>query len=205
MAGFTKLFSSIVTSSIWSEDDKTRIMWITMLASADARGHVDGAIPGMAAIARMSLLDAEQAIARLSAPDPYSRTADQEGRRIIAEPGGWRVVNYAAYREKRDPEKRREQNRDAKRRQRQTSAKCQPMSAISQPRSAQAEAEAEKSTKNPLLPPPSGSERVEGVEIDPNGYPHLGEEWLANHETPPEALAAMDRKYGPTKEAGDGQ
>jgi hypothetical protein len=43
------------------------------------------------------------------------------------------------------------------------------------------------------------------VEIDPDGYPHLGDEWLANHETPPEAMAAMDRKYGPAKEEGDGQ
>jgi hypothetical protein len=100
MAGFTKLFSSIVTSSIWSEDDKTRIMWVTMLATADADGHVDGAIPGMAAVARMTVEDAERAIAKLEAPDPYSRTADHEGRRIERAPGGWKILNYQQYRQR---------------------------------------------------------------------------------------------------------
>ena len=92
--GFTKLFSSIVTSSIWSEDDKTRIMWITMLAMADAQGRVDGAVPGMADMARMSVADAEEAIGKLCGPDPYSRTADHEGRRLRAIPGGWEVLAW---------------------------------------------------------------------------------------------------------------
>ena len=42
--GFTKLFNTIVTSTIWQEDDKTRIVWITMLAIADASGIVGASI-----------------------------------------------------------------------------------------------------------------------------------------------------------------
>ena len=103
MAGYTKLFSTIVTSSIWSADDKTRLMWITMLAVSDARGHVDGSIPGMAAIARMSISDAERAIKALLSPDPYSRTKDNDGRRIEEEEGGWRILNYEKYRNKGGP------------------------------------------------------------------------------------------------------
>ncbi len=32
---YTKLFHSIVTSTIWRETDPTRIVWITMLALAE--------------------------------------------------------------------------------------------------------------------------------------------------------------------------
>jgi hypothetical protein len=113
---FTKLFSSIITSSIWSEDDKIRLMWITMLATADSTGFVAGSIPGMAAIARMSLQDAEKSIAALCAPDPYSRSKDYGGCRLMEIDGGWMILNYLKYRQKRDPERRREQNRKAQER-----------------------------------------------------------------------------------------
>jgi len=142
-SGFTKLFNSIITSSIWSEDDKVRLMWITMLASTDANGYVTGSIPGMAAIARMSLQEAEQSIAALCSPDPYSRSKELEGRRLIEADGGWLIVNYGKYRQRRDPEKRREQNREAKRRQREKKSGCQQDVSQCQPKSAQAEAEAE--------------------------------------------------------------
>ena len=113
MTGWTKLYESIVRSSVWSEDDKTRIMWITMLASADWYGHVTGSIPGMAAIARMSVSDAETAIENLCGPDPYSQTPDKQGARLTIADGGWDVVNHKKYREAPDPDKRREQNRKA--------------------------------------------------------------------------------------------
>ena len=133
MSGWTKLFNTIITSSVWSEDDKTRIMWVTMLASSDATGHVSGSIPGMAAIARMSLEDAERTIKSLCSADPYSRSKECEGRRLLEVDGGWQIVNYVKYRQQRDLDKRQGQNREAKRRQRQRgnqmSAKCQPMSA----------------------------------------------------------------------------
>ena len=90
--GFTKLFSSIVMSSIWSEDDKTRIMWVTMLAMADAQGHVEASVPGLAYTARVSLEDCERALGILSSPDPYSRTKEAEGRRIRVVDGGWSIL-----------------------------------------------------------------------------------------------------------------
>ena len=117
-SGFTKLYNQIITSSIWSEDDKVRIMWITMLAAADAKGYVSGTIPGMAAIARMNLQDAERSIEVLCSPDKYSRSSENEGRRIEPVDGGWIILNYAKYRAKRDPEIRRKQNREAQARYR---------------------------------------------------------------------------------------
>ncbi len=100
MAGFTKLFSTIVTSSIWGEDNVTLRVWITMLSQSDANGVVGGSIPGFAHLARVTIPEMESALERLSAPDPYSRTPDQEGRRIESVPGGWRILNYLAYRER---------------------------------------------------------------------------------------------------------
>ena len=44
---YTKLFSEIVTSTIWSEDDKTRILWITMLATSDQHGEVMAKLAGL--------------------------------------------------------------------------------------------------------------------------------------------------------------
>ena len=98
MAGFTKLFSSILTSTVWQEDDPTRLLWITMLAAADARGIVEASIPGLAALARIRLPECETSLNKLSQPDPYSRTQEHEGRRIDKVTGGWKILNYAYYR-----------------------------------------------------------------------------------------------------------
>lgn len=96
--GYAKLSSSITTSSIWCEDDRTFKLWIGMLANADARGHVDGSVPGLARMLGCSIQETETSLEKLLAPDPYSRTSDHEGRRLIVEPGGWFVVNYGLYR-----------------------------------------------------------------------------------------------------------
>jgi hypothetical protein len=106
--GFTKLFNTIVTSTIWQEDDKTRIVWITMLAIADAFGNVFAAIPGLASVANVSIEAAERAVSNLLAPDQYSRTKDFEGRRIEEIDGGWHILNYGKYRKMMDEEERRE-------------------------------------------------------------------------------------------------
>jgi hypothetical protein len=99
MAGYTKLFSSIVSSTVWCEDDQTFRVWIWMLATADTDGHVEGSIPALARITNYSIQEVEHAIARLSSPDAYSRTKEHEGRRIEEIPGGWRILNFPRYRE----------------------------------------------------------------------------------------------------------
>lgn len=106
--GFTKLFNTIVTSTIWQEDDKTRIVWITMLAISDADGIVSASIPGLASVSNVSVEAAEKAIKNLESPDKYSRTKDFEGRRIEAVDGGWRILNYVKYRRMLTEEERRE-------------------------------------------------------------------------------------------------
>lgn len=108
---FTKLFSSITESTIWTEPDTVRLVWITMLAMADSRGRVWASIPGLANRARVSVEDCESAINRFMSPDKYSRTPDFEGRRLEIIDGGWRLLNHSKYRAIRDEEAIKEAKR----------------------------------------------------------------------------------------------
>ncbi len=98
--GFTKLFSSIITSTIWMEDNPTRIVWVGLLALANANGVIEGSIPGLANVCRVSTDESRRAIEIFLNPDPYSRNADNDGRRIVPHPGGWQILNYKAYRDR---------------------------------------------------------------------------------------------------------
>ena len=119
MSGFTKLFESILDSTIWLAPDQTRIVWITMLAMADRNGIVEGSVPGLANRAHVSLEAAQAALEAFQKPDPFSRTQEFEGRRITPTQGGWVILNYSEYRKKRDEEDRRDQCAQAKARQRE--------------------------------------------------------------------------------------
>jgi len=98
MGGYTKLYSDILTSSVWNEDNETRIVWITLLALAGYTGYVHCAMPSLALLSRVELSDCEKAIATLKAPDKYSRTSEYEGRRIEDVEGGWNILNYEKHR-----------------------------------------------------------------------------------------------------------
>ncbi len=111
MAGFTKLFGSLLASTVWRENDKVRIVWITLLAMADQRGVAEGSIPGIADLARVSIKDCEAALGRLQEPDKYSRSPEHGGRRIEPVDGGFRVLNHARYRAKLSEDERREYRR----------------------------------------------------------------------------------------------
>jgi len=95
---YTKLFNSIVTSTIWLETDRTRIVWITMLALADQNGEVQASIPGLAHVAGVPVEDCRTALAKFLGPDPDSRTRDDEGQRIEEIEGGWVLLNHGKYR-----------------------------------------------------------------------------------------------------------
>jgi len=122
MPNYTKLFNSIVTSTIWTEDDKTRIVWITMLAIADQNGEVQASIPGLARLAAVSISDAEIAISKFLGPDPYSRTPENDGRRIAKIDGGWELLNHAKYRRMASLAEAKEANSERQRRHRERNA-----------------------------------------------------------------------------------
>jgi hypothetical protein len=159
MPGFTKLFGSIITSSIWCQDDVVLRVWIAMLALCDATGVVEGTVPGFANLARVTVPKLIKALAILTNPDPHSRTKDLEGRRLVEIPGGWQIVNYVAY---RDRAQGKEGSRAPYLRQYRLRKKC---IAIPPPVSGNTEAEGEgegegektrsSSSKEELTPTPS--------------------------------------------------
>lgn len=108
---YIKLFSTIATSTIWSEPLPTRVVWITMLAVSGRNGEVLASIPGLARLANVTLPECEAALQTLLSPDPYSRTEDHEGRRIEKIDGGWRLLNFAKYRERMSQDEKRERQR----------------------------------------------------------------------------------------------
>jgi hypothetical protein len=155
LSGFTKLFSSIVTSSLWGESESTRVVFVTMLALADRFGVVEGSVGGLARAANVSREATERALETLAAPDPDDRSGVAEGRRIEAVQGGWRILNYLAYREKGRNEDRRDYFREKKRAQR-SAAKLSTLSTDVHtiPPIAEADADAEEKQRGAIAPLP---------------------------------------------------
>jgi hypothetical protein len=122
MPNYIKLFDSILTSGIWGADDKTRIVWITMLVMADKNGEVHASIPGLARIAGVDVEAARSAIQLLSSPDPDSREKAHEGRRIEEIEGGWEILNHSKYRAMASKEESKNSNAERQRRHRQRNA-----------------------------------------------------------------------------------
>jgi len=180
MAGYTKLFSTILASTIWREDDKTRLVWITLLAMSDKNGVAEGSIPGLADLARVTLEECESALVKLMAPDKYSRTEEHEGRRIAKVDGGWSILNHAKYRAKMSADERREYNRIKQKeyRQRTTLTPCQQKSITvndcksQSALSAHTEAEADSKAVPTTLP------RAKGAKKEPFTRPTQEEVYL---------------------------
>lgn len=163
---FTKLFSSITESTIWILDNETRIIWITMLAMADKRGRVWGSVPGLANRARVTVEAVEKALGSFLAPDPYSRTQDNEGRRIEVIDGGWHLLNHEKYRAIRDEEAVKESKRNYinERRATERAAKsvehCRPNADSYSDAAPEAEATPERRRSYDLVLSPEGKESV---------------------------------------------
>ena len=116
MPGYTKLFSSIITSTIWREPPVVCKVFITMLALADKNGEVTATIPGLADMARVTREDCEAALKTFLAPDPDSRSKDSDGRRIEEIEGGWELINHAKYRKMTDLDKYKLKNSERQKR-----------------------------------------------------------------------------------------
>jgi hypothetical protein len=108
---FVKLFTTLTDSSVWALPDNQRVIWITMLSMANARGNVHASVLGIAGRARKSIEEVEEAIAVFMAPDPYSRTKTLDGRRLEEIPGGWHFVTYQVHKSALEVEKERERKR----------------------------------------------------------------------------------------------
>jgi hypothetical protein len=113
METYSKLSSALVHSTVWREPDHVRLVWITMLALKDKEGAIRASVPGLADAARVSLEKTVEALARLAAPDEWSRSKAEDGRRIREIPGGWQLINAELYRLLGTSDERRAQVRKA--------------------------------------------------------------------------------------------
>jgi hypothetical protein len=161
VSGYTKLFSSILYSTIWQAPDNVRLVWITMLAMKDRDGLVEASIPGLAKTAGQTIAQTEDALAVLMAPDPYSRTPDNEGRRIVTIDGGWSVLNHDTYRNKgnADEERAKTAARVARYRARKKDVTVTAGNALSRPVTTSdpdPEADPDTDRKDSMCPPAAG-------------------------------------------------
>ena len=97
--GFTKLDSGIVQSSVMAEDGNTFKVWIVLLATCESDGISKVSEVYVSAVCRLSIEDTVKAIVKLESPDKYSRSQNDDGKRIERVDGGFRIINYHKYRD----------------------------------------------------------------------------------------------------------
>jgi hypothetical protein len=102
-----KINRRVFDSSVWEEDLATRVLWVTLLGLSqlpENRKHGHGMVViTQGNLTRKAYISAEQfahAIARLTEPDPSSRT-NPGGPRLEVLPNGYRLLNFDLY---HDPE-----------------------------------------------------------------------------------------------------
>ena len=111
---YAKVFTSLWKGTLRGSGP-TWAVFVYLLANADRDGVVD-VVP--AVIRDDTGFTAEQvaaALAQLSAPDPDSRTPDEDGRRLLpldaGRSWGWQIVNFERYHAMRNEDERRAANR----------------------------------------------------------------------------------------------
>ncbi len=176
---YSKLHASIIGSSLWTEGDSVRILFITLLAMCDKDGCVYGTRPGISRIAMVDPDESDDAWTVLMSPDKHSsdkmRAPENEGRRIEEIPGGFRLLNFEYYRGLRNDDDRREQNRQAQARFKAKVSQGKPRSAKvshDQPQKAHTEAETEAETdtkkkKQPRTPAASKIDFLDSLRNSP--------------------------------------
>jgi hypothetical protein len=127
---YIKLWDDILDSTIWMEEDHVVRVFLTFLLVANWDGFVDMPIPAIAQRARVSIQECIAAIEKLEAPDPFSRTKAEQGRRIIRvteEQTLWHITNFEKRRGLRDEKAKRKHQaaymRDWRARQKRIEAK----------------------------------------------------------------------------------
>lgn len=148
---YGKFFASTFTGSMFGAGPDVFALWGYIIATA-VEGVVEINPSFVAAVLGATPERISAALSVLCNPDSASRSAAEDGRRLVHEGAyQYRVVNHAHYRAIRNEEDRRAYNRDAKRRERERKATdvkpdvndsqaCQPI----QKQSTEAETEAKE-------------------------------------------------------------
>lgn len=115
---YGKIFASMFKGSLYGKWEAI-VTFTAMIVLADKEGEVDMTPEALSAHTSIPLHIITKGIEQLEAPDPTSRTPDEEGRRIVrvsdSRTWGWRITNHAHYRAMRTAEERRDYFRQYKR------------------------------------------------------------------------------------------
>lgn len=118
---YGKIFDSIYEGTLYGQWEAL-VTFQQMIVLCDADGMIDMTPQAIAARTSIPLEIIRKGISILEAPDPYSRTPDQEGRRIelidAHRPWGWHIVNHAKYMGLQDADMVRAQTRERVRKHR---------------------------------------------------------------------------------------
>jgi hypothetical protein len=103
MAGYTPLFSSLTTGTLYGRWPDIGL-WTIVLALADKNGVVDVTPNYLAGVTGLPATEIIACMKRFCEPDPQSRSRMENGARLVlidsTRDWGWIVVNHAHYREK---------------------------------------------------------------------------------------------------------
>lgn len=113
---YAKIFSSMYQGTLRG-NSRCLLVFTNILAHCDSAGVADIHPRAIAEETGLTVDEVRAALVELASPDPDSRSPEEEGRRITLldahRDWGWLVVNHAKYRAIRNAEDRREQNRIA--------------------------------------------------------------------------------------------
>lgn len=202
---YGKLFASLYQGTLRGRANEI-LVFTNLIAHADRDGFVDKHWRAISEEVGLSVDDVKAACSALEAPDPESRTNVAQGARIQRiddhRAWGWKIVNYAKYRDIRNEEERRVQNRKAQERFREKVSA--PVSNSKQPSASALTVSTVSNSKQPsaaviIGQQPSAPSAHADVEVDvevenTNTLPQAAEE----APEPPkrnlawEALAALD-------------
>lgn len=131
---YGKLFASMYDGTLYGQWQAI-VTLQQMVILADEDGIVDITPPALAAKTSIPLEIIDKGIEQLSEPDRYSRSSDEDGRRIVLvdqdRPWGWRIVNYRHYRDLANREDKRRKDRERiaeKRNKNKDVAECREVS-----------------------------------------------------------------------------
>jgi hypothetical protein len=120
---YGKLFASMYDGTLYG-NWQALVTFQQMIILADPEGVIDMTPHALAARTSIPLEIIAAGIEHLEKPDPYSRTPDDEGRRLERldehRPWGWRIVNHAKYKLMISAEQKREADRERLRLKRAT-------------------------------------------------------------------------------------
>jgi hypothetical protein len=130
---YGKLFESMYDGTLYGQwQGIVTLQQLVILADED--GIVDMTPPALAARTSIPLEIIKAGIKQLEEADEYSRSPDHDGRRIVLidpdRPWGWRIVNYAKYRDMRDREQRKEYMREYMRQKRKQECKHEKLTEV---------------------------------------------------------------------------